>query len=154
MPPEASEPVAQEEAALAASFVALSVDGVEIGPFELIGISSGLDPSALALVRDSGRKLTLRKLPGRHPPAAVVLRRYQNADRTMFEWHHAALTGRPRSRRDTTLVFLDPDDRPAARYELHGAWPASIEISPFSTSIPVFHETVTLVCVDLERTAP
>jgi phage tail-like protein len=141
--------------ALAAARFSISVDGVEIAQFsELVELSSGIDPSELALRPAQKRGAGARKLPDKRPPPTVTLKRGQTSDLGLFEWHHDSL-GRRGARRDAVLVMFDAQGRAVARYHLEGAWPAKLEISGVKAGASeVLHETVTLTCEDIQRVAP
>ena len=133
----------------------LTVDGVEIAQFsELLELSSGVDPSALALGPANKRGAGARKLPGKRTPPTVTLRRGETNDLGIFEWHHDSL-GRRAARRDAVLVMFDVQGRPLARYHLESAWPAKVVISGVKAGASeALFETVTLACEDIQRVAP
>ncbi len=133
----------------------LTVDGVEIAQFsELLELSSGVDPSALALGPAKERGAGARKLPGKRTPPTVTLRRGETNDLGIFEWHHDSL-GRRAARRDAVLVMYDVQGQPLARYHLESAWPAKVVISGVKTGASeALFETVTVACEDIQRVAP
>ncbi len=156
MTTHAPEQAAQTDAALGAASFSITIDGVEIAQFsELIELSSGIDPSALALKPDQKGKLVQKKLPGKRTPPTVTLKRAKTKDLAVFEWHHDALAGDARARRSCTLAMYATDGQPTAKYYLENAWPAKVEISGLKAGASeVLYETVTLVCERVERLNP
>ena len=152
----APEPVAEAAEALTASSFSLTIDGVEIGQFsELIELTSGLDPSALAMEPDREGTLGLKKLPGKRKPPTVTLKRGKNTDLAVFAWHSEAVNAGLKARRDAVLVIRDAEGTSISRYYLENAWPSKIEISGLKAGASeVLYETVTLVCEKLERVNP
>ncbi len=154
MTSQAPERLAANAAHEAARY-SITIDGVEIADFsELVELSSGLDPSDLALGLDRKRKADRKKLPGKRTPPTVTLRRGQTDDLGVFEWHRDA-SGRTAARRDAVLVMYDVRGEPIARYYLESAWPAKIGISGLKAGASeVLYETVTLTCEDIQRVSP
>lgn len=131
----------------------LVVDGVELGTFsELGGITSGYEVVDFEL--KSGRTPQLM-VPGKRKPPAIVLKRGQTQDMSLWAWHEAALADGPSAWKNASLVMYDLEGRPIARYTLENAWPAKMEIGGLKAGASeVLMETVTIVCEHLQRVAP
>jgi phage tail-like protein len=135
-----------------ASRFTITIDGVEIAVFsELVGITSGLDPTALTLARDQRRRLTLKKLPGKRTPPTVTLKRGLTRNLEIWAWHEDAVD-RAAARRDATLVAFNTAGEPVVRFDLAAAWPALIEIGAVQAGASqLLLETVTIVALELRR---
>ena len=78
-----------------------------------------------------------------------------NASLELQAWHDAALTGSSTARKNASLVMYAVDGRPVVRYHLLGAWPSKLEIGALKAGASeVLMETVTIVCDNLQRSAP
>ena len=141
--------------ATAAARFSITIDGVDIASFsELVELSSGIDPSALALGGDQKGRLALKKLPGKRVPPTVTLRRGHTNDSAVFAWHSDALRAAT-GRRDAVLVAFSTVGEPVARYSLESAWPSLIQISGLKAGASeVLVETVTIVCEDIQPVSP
>jgi phage tail-like protein len=126
----------------------LLVDGAVIATFSdaAIGVPGGtlaLQPAEAAF---------LKKLPGKHSPPTVTLKRGKNNSMEMFLWHEAVVQGDTlAARKSCSLVMYNTDGKPVARYHLEMAWPAKIEIGALKAGASeVLMETVVLAADQIE----
>jgi phage tail-like protein len=134
---------------LVAARFSLTIDGVEIAQFsELVGIVSEADPDSLT-------ERLLKKLPGRHKPPTVTLRRGMSKDLGISAWHEGVVSGDlATARKNATLACYNTAGTAIAKFELANAWPSKIEISALKAGASVvLSETVTLVCDSARRLA-
>jgi phage tail-like protein len=127
----------------------LTIDGVEIAQFaELVGMVSEADPDSLT-------ERLLKKLPGRHKPPTLTLRRGMSKDLGISAWHESVVGADPATaRKNAALVVFNTAGTAIAKFELANAWPSKIEISALKAgSSEVLYETVTLVCDSARRLA-
>jgi hypothetical protein len=139
----AASPIAgangHSEPALTAARFSITVDGVNLGSWSKV---DGLDVSW-----SRGTVVLSRKTIA----ATSASRR---ASMEMFAWHEAAMAGRLGAVRDAVIVAYGANGDPVARYHIENAWPSKVELGITSRGVPASHETVTLVCEDIQRVSP
>jgi phage tail-like protein len=142
--------------AITASRFSLTVDGYEIAQFsQLTGISTEVD--VIDFMENTSRaESIIKKLPGRHKPPTIVLKRGKNMSMEMWAWHEAVLQGDiAGARKSGSIVMYAPDGSPVARYHFENGWCAKITIGELRAgSSEVLMEEVTIVCEHLQRVAP
>jgi len=142
--------------AIAASRFSVTVDGYEIAQFsELTGITTEVDVIDFMENSSSGGNI-LKKLPGKHKPPTITLKRGKSTSMELWAWHEAVLHGDVvGARKSGSIVMYGYDGTAVARYHFHDGWPSKISIGALkAASSEVLMEEVTIVCESLERVAP
>jgi phage tail-like protein len=142
--------------AITASIFSVAVDGYEIAQFsELTGIST--EVAVIDFMENTSRADTvLKKLPGKHMPPTIVLKRGKNMSMEMWAWHQAVLEGDiAGARKSGSIVMYAYDGSPVARYHFENAWCSKISVGGLKSGAnEVLMEEVTIVCERLQRVAP
>jgi len=135
------ETVPTDDALMAVRFT-LTIDGVEVASFPILGeITSAIRPP----MPDDPQ-------PGPTSTGLVVLRRPQGRSTELWAWHEAVIMGNMGARRNAEVVAYNGTGMPVARYRLENAWPAKIEIGALKASASeVIMESVTIVCDHIQR---
>jgi phage tail-like protein len=103
----------------------VEIDGVAKASFsEVDGLAGEID--AIAYREGADKTNTFRLLPGLVHHPRVVLRRGFSGDASLFAWWKAVRDG-TLDRRAVSIVLLDEQRQPVARWQLRRAWPAKWE---------------------------
>jgi phage tail-like protein len=142
--------------AISASRFSVTVDGYEIAQFsELSGIVTEME--VIDFTENSQQQHGMvRKLPGKHKPPMITLKRGKNTSMELWGWHEAAMRGDiATARKSGSIVMYGYDGKAVARYHFHDAWVAKISIGALKAGASeVLMEEVTIVCESLQRVAP
>ncbi|HLY83088.1 MAG TPA: phage tail protein [Acidimicrobiales bacterium] len=142
--------------AIAASRFSVTVDGYEIAQFsELTGITTEVDVIDFMENNNSADSI-LKKLPGKHKPPTITLKRGKNMSMELWAWHEAVLHGDiAGARKSGSVVMYGYDGKAVARYHFENGWPSKISIGALKAGASeILMEEVTIVCEHLERVAP
>jgi len=113
---------------------------------------SGLESVVEAIdYREGGEALRVRKLPGLHRYANIVLKRGVTRDLEWWNWHKQVLDGNVQ-RRNGSVVLLDDQGQEQVRWNFVNSWPCKY-IGPTldARSNDVAIETIELAHEGLER---
>jgi phage tail-like protein len=113
---------------------------------------SGLESEVEAIdYREGGEALRVRKLPGLHRYANIVLKRGVTRDLEWWNWHKQVLDGNVQ-RRNGSVVLLDDQGQEQVRWNFVDSWPCKY-IGPTldARSNDVAIETIELAHEGLER---
>jgi phage tail-like protein len=113
---------------------------------------SGLESEVEAVdYREGGEELRVRKLPGLHKYANIVLKRGITQDLEWWNWHKQVLDGNVQ-RRNGSVILLDDRGQEQVRWNFVNSWPCKY-IGPTlaAKSNEVAIETLELAHEGLER---
>ena len=130
-------------------FFVLERDGLPLGAFSDLAMSTAVEPMEIAVGDESGPP------QARRIPPTVVLARSHSADMQVFEWYQSVLDSGPsEARRNCVLTVHDATGLPAGRYQLEMAWPFKFEVGlRVRDDEELLIETVTLACQRVRRVA-
>ena len=121
----------------------VEIDGVFSG--EILTISGLSSESQVTEYREGGEANTVRKLPGHHSYANVVLRRRAGTDQSWWDWRKQIVDGDTGFRRTVAISILDHAGNQMRRWNLIQAWPAAYRIVPLKSH----HREVVLEEIEL-----
>lgn len=126
----------------------VEIDGLSIAGFsECSGLTSEV---GVIEYREGGDHL-VRKLPGLAKFGDITLKRGVINSHELQDWHRNILNGQP-DRRNGSVVLLDEERTPVARWNFKNAFPRKWDGPVFkATGNDVAIESLTLSCEGLER---
>ena len=125
----------------------VSINGITAGFSEC----SGLDSEVNVIEYREGGDNRVRKLAGRAKFGNVVLKRGVTESLDLYQWHRNILQGQ-NDRRDGSIVLLDDERKPVARWNFKNAFPCKYQgPSMNAKGNEVAIETLELACEYLER---
>jgi len=126
----------------------VEIDGMTAAFVEVSGLESEVE---VIDYREGGEPQRLRKLPGLHKYAHIVLRRGITNDAELWNWHKQVLDGNVQ-RRNGSVVLLDDRGQVQVRWNFYESWPCKY-VGPTlnAKSNDVAIETLELVHEGLER---
>ena len=97
----------------------VEIDGVVSAGFsEVCGLTAEIEPIDY---REGADPVHVRKLPGLRKFSNVTLKRGLTSNRDLWSWFKSGLQG-ALQRRAVSIVLLDDDKSPVARWTLRDAW--------------------------------
>lgn len=99
----------------------VEIDGVAVGAFSEALLPEGR-VDVVSYREGSDKVSSARLLPGRVEYGPVVLRKGFAGDPALFQWWSEIAQGSV-ARRDVSIVLLDEQRNPVARWNLRRAWP-------------------------------
>jgi phage tail-like protein len=127
------------------SFFSLAIDGITLAYFTgCSGLSIDLEP--ITFKQGDGKMIIERKRPGRPKYGEVELKRGLTADKALYEWFDAIVTGKDKTPYKTaTISVFGRDAKPLAKFRLDKCWPSKLAVSDLSASKDdVMIETLTM----------
>ncbi|HSC72976.1 MAG TPA: phage tail protein [Gaiellaceae bacterium] len=126
----------------------VEIDGLTASFSEVSGLESEVEAIDY---REGGEPLRVRKLPGLHRYANIVLKRGITRDLELWSWHKQVLDGTVQ-RRNGSVVLLDDQGQEQVRWNFVNSWPCKY-IGPTlnAKGSDVAIETLELTHEGLER---
>jgi phage tail-like protein len=125
----------------------VSINGITAGVSEC----SGLDSEVNVIEYREGGDNRVRKLAGLAKFGNVVLKRGVTESLDLYQWHRNILQGQ-NDRRDGSIVLLDDERKPVARWNFKNAFPCKYQGPSLNAKgNEVAIETLELACEYLER---
>jgi phage tail-like protein len=125
----------------------VSINGITAGFSEC----SGLDSEVNVIEYREGGDNRVRKLAGLAKFGNVVLKRGVTESLDLYQWHRNILQGQ-NDRRDGSIVLLDDERKPVARWNFKNAFPCKYQGPSLNAKgNEVAIETLELACEYLER---
>jgi phage tail-like protein len=127
------------------SFFSLSIDGLTLGYFTgCSGLSVDFEP--VTFKQGDGKMIVERKRPGRPKYTPVELKRGLTADKGLYEWFDAVVSGKDKTPYKTaTIVIFGRDATEVAKFRLDKCWPSKLAVSDLSAGKDeVMIESVTI----------
>lgn len=125
----------------------VSIDGITAGFSEC----SGLDSEVNVIEYREGGDNRVRKLVGLSKFGNLVLKRGVTESLELYQWHLAILQGQ-NDRRDGSIILLDDERKPVARWNFKNAFPCKYHgprLNAKGNEVAI--ETLELACEYLER---
>jgi phage tail-like protein len=126
----------------------VEVDGMTAAFTEVSGLESEVE---VIDYREGGEETRVRKLPGLHKYAHIVLKRGITQDAQLWNWHKQVLDGNVH-RRNGSVILLDDQGAEQVRWNFVNSWPCKY-VGPTlnAKSSEVAIETLELAHEGLER---
>ena len=127
----------------------VEIDGItQAGFSECTGLLLEVD---VIEYREGGEMSAVRKLPGRAKVGDITLKRGITTSKELHEWVVSIRNG-VANRRNGTIILLDDERKPVARWKFVNAFPRKWEgpnLDAKGSEVAI--ETLTLCCEGLER---
>ncbi len=130
----------------------VEIEGVTQGPFIAVDV---LEAETAVIESRSGNDPIVRKTPGRHHYANIVLRRAFTNTTELWDWRKMVLDGQI-ERKAGSIVLLDSRASQSGgeimRYNFFEAWPCRYRIGPWdANSDAALVEEIEIVVEKIER---
>jgi phage tail-like protein len=127
----------------------VEIDGLAAGAFaEVTGLGVKVEPIQY---REGGDRQSVRQLAGQTEYSPVTLRYGLTQSHELWDWLMAAVEGEVQ-RKSASIVLLDDERNPVARWNLFEAWPSewnAAALNALENEIAI--ESLTLVYESLQR---
>ena len=125
----------------------VSIDGITVGFSEC----TGLDCEVNVIEYREGGDHVVRKLPGLRKFSNITLKRGVTDSLELYNWFKAIVQGQ-NDRRDGSVILLDDESKPVARWNFKNAWPCKYlgpRLNAKGNEVAI--ETLELACEGIER---
>ena len=130
----------------------VEIDGIMAAGFaEVSGLST---ETAVIDYRSGDDRVNVRKLPGLHKYANLILKRGFTTDTSLWKWRQDVIDGKD-YRRNGVIVLRDEAGKDILRWAFYDGWPAKLEgptLRAKSNEIAI--ETLEIVHEGLELVSP
>ena len=125
----------------------VSIEGITMGFSEC----TGLDAEVNVIEYREGGDHLVRKLPGLKKFTNITLKRGITDSLEIYNWFKAIMNGQ-NDRRDGSVILLDEESKPVARWNFKNAWPCKYQgprLNAKGNEVAI--ETLELACEWIER---
>ena len=125
----------------------VSIEGITMGFSEC----TGLDAEVNVIEYREGGDHLVRKLPGLKKFTNITLKRGITDSLEIYNWFKAIMNGK-NDRRDGSVILLDEESKPVARWNFKNAWPCKYQgprLNAKGNEVAI--ETLELACEWIER---